>query len=149
MASKPKRALSGWLRRNDWALYETATQAIEERDAFAEGVSEVKKSQLRAVLNTARMCPRPGAFEHFVEKRKDRREKEARQSDDEGLRKRAEFWGALEDHVGQILEDYATPAIEEITEETGGADPKVETAQMRVLRAYLEHFISHCHVKSR
>jgi len=123
-------------------LYKAATRAVEDEEAFAEGLSEVKKSQLRAIINTVRMCSRAGTFEHFIEKRKDRREKEARRSDKEHLKKRAEFWNALHDHVGQVLKDYAAPAVEE----TKVPESKTETAQMRVLRAYFKHFISHCHV---
>jgi hypothetical protein len=131
----PFRKLRDWLRRHDWALYEAATDAVETQDAFAEGLGAVNKNQLRAVINTARMCSSPSTFRGFLKKRAERR-RTAGQDD------KANFWSALADQLDDIQDDHARPAVEE----AGIPQARADAAEMRVLRTYFEHLISHCHV---
>jgi len=133
--TSPSQQLRDWLRRHDWTLYEAATEAIETRDAFVEGLGAVNKRQLRAVINTARMCSSPSAFRGFLKKRADRRRTA-------GQDEKADFWRALVDALDDVQEKHATPAVEEV----GIPEARADAAEMRVLRTYFEHLISHCHV---
>jgi hypothetical protein len=133
--SRSDHALSDWLRRHDWTLYETATSAVEQKEAFTEGLSDVKKSQLRAVINTARMCSSPSTFKGFLEKRAERRRSS-------GETTKANFWRALADEVDDVQDEHAAPAVTA----AGFPETGTEAAEMRVVRTYFEHLISHCHV---
>jgi len=135
------RALTEWLQRNDWALYERATTAVETESAFKDGVSVVKKSQLRAVVNTARMCSTPSQFRGFLDKRRERRERAARKRDKKVLEQKAQFWKALKSHLNEIEEQAA-----EAAEHAGVPDTGRDAAKMGVVRTYFEHLVSHCQV---
>lgn len=127
--------LGAWLRRHDWTLYEAATGAVEDEEAIAGGLDRVKKTQLRAVINTARMCSSPSTFRRFLKKRAERR----RAADQDT---RADFWSELAAQLDYVQEEHAEPAVDA----AGIPDARADGAEMRVVRAYFEHLISHCHV---
>jgi hypothetical protein len=139
MPEQTKRAaspdLGAWLHRHDWTLYETATNAVEDKEEISGGLRRVKKTQLRAVINTARMCSSPSTFRGFLEKRAERRRAAGQDT-------RADFWSELASQLDYVQEEHAEPAVDA----AGIPDARADGAEMRVVRAYFEHLISHCHV---
>jgi hypothetical protein len=139
------QSLTGWLQRNDWALFSSASAAVDEQAALHEGVSTsaVKRSQLRAILNTACISANPNTFRRFLRERKERREKEASSSDKDHIHKKAAFWEEIVNQWHHAQHTYVNAAADELDLDLSEAD------QMRIIGAYFEHLIAHCQLRSK
>lgn len=132
-APSSHRALTRWLQRNDWMLHSNASRAVDDIEALREGATAVNKTQFRAIVNTARLCDNSNTFKRFLQKRKDRRQKE-------GKKRKAAFWNELLNQL-RIANDHARDA------ETAVADLS-KSDKMRVVEVYFEHLIAHCQLRS-
>lgn len=137
----PRQALDAWLARTDWTLHTDAINAVETISAFSEGVRAVDKSQLRAVVNTAKVCNNHGTLRRFINHRAERREK-ANQED------KAAFWRALADRLSHIKDTYVPDAEQAIEQLTATPHDLSEPELMRIVRAYFGHLIAHCHLRA-
>ena len=139
--SRSKQQLTQWLQRNDWAMHIAASEAVDTTDALKEGVPEIGRTQFRAILNTARVCDNPKTFKRFLDKRRKRREKEARNSNRSFLKKKAAFWGELMSQL-RTAGDHARTAADTVGDLS-------KSDQMRVVEVYFTHLIAHCQLRSK
>lgn len=137
----PRQALDAWLTRIDWTLHKDAINAVDTDSAFSKGVQAVENSQLRAVVNTAKVCDNHNTLRRFITKRAERREK-ANQED------KAAFWRALADRLSHIKDTYVPDAEQAIEQLTATPHDLSEPELMRIVRAYFGHLIAHCHLRA-
>lgn len=135
----PRQALDAWLTRTDWTLHKDAINAVDTISAFSEGVQAVENSQLRAVVNTAKVCDNHNTLRRFITKRAERRAKA-------GQEDKAAFWRALADRLSHIKNTYVPDAEQAIGQFTKGSYDLSEPELMRIVRAYFGHLIAHCHL---
>lgn len=140
--SNTRERLQGWLDRHDHQLAERAVTDIDETEALRGAVKhgDVTSTQLRGLLNTAKMSS-PDDLKKYIGKRKKRRN--AANQDD------ADFWEELEFVLGgfDAVVDEAAEACgaEETTPQSvriGRLDRR--TVHARVMRRYMTHFVAHC-----
>jgi len=147
MAASPAdthQVFTEWLRRNDWVMHTDASTAVEEVEALSEGVPEITRSQLRAILNTARVCDKPRTFKRFLDSRRRRRDKEAQNSGKPYLKKKAAFWNEVLNRFRHAQKTYVNAAASDLSGVSLSNGDK-----MRVIETYFEHLIAHCKLHSR
>ncbi len=147
------RRLRAWLQRHDRALGKRAVGDIEETEALHDGARHgaVSMTQLRALLNTAKMCSIESSTDQglreYIRKRKERRA-DADESE-------SAFWGAVNRVLGDLLDEVAPEAVEaceapETTPETRRSNVFDHRAvRTLVARRYLSHFVAHCQYLQR
>ena len=138
------QALTDWLQANDWTLFSEASKAVDERDALHEAISTsaVSRSQLRAIVNTARVSGNPNTFRRFLRERKERREKEASSSDRDHIIQKAAFWVEVINQWHHAQDNHVSRAADELNLDLSKTD------QMRIISAYFEHLVAHCQLRS-
>jgi hypothetical protein len=142
-SATPRERLRGWLQRHDHQLAERAVADIEDTEALRESAKRedvVSATQLRGLLNTAKMSSSKDLKE-YVEKRKERR-KAADQND-------AAFWEALD----RLLRNF-DDLIDEGVDASGAQETTPQSVRQgqldrrgvetQILRRYLSHFVAHC-----
>ena len=136
-----RQAFDAWLTRTDWTLHEDAIAAVDDIEGLSKGPRSVHNSQLRAVVNTAKVCSDPGTFRWFINKRAERRSKA-------GQENKAAFWQALSSRIDHVKNEHV-PAAETAVEQATGADCTLSDADvMRIVRSYMGHLIAHCHLRA-
>jgi hypothetical protein len=139
----PREQLRAWLDRYDHQLAERAVADVERTDDLRELIKSddmVSSTQLRGLLNTAKMSP-PDDLKGYVRKRKERR---ASADQDE-----AAFWDELESVLGGF-DDLVEQAVEacgaEETTPQSVRDGRLDrrTVHSLLLRRYMTHFVAHC-----
>ena len=133
-------ALTDWMHRNDWNMHRAASEAVEDTSGGFRGVAHgaVGRTQLRAILNTARVCTSPGDFESFLSARRERRRKN-------GSPPQEDFWQALLDHLRAARNESGY--VKKAKEALGGALSPAQ--EMRIIEAYFTHLITHCQLRSK
>ena len=135
------QAFDAWLTHIDWALHKDAINAVDTIDGLSAGTRPVGNSQLRAVVNTAKVCSDSRTFKKFINKRAKRRAKASKE-------KKAAFWRALSSRIDHVKNEHV-PAAEAAIEQATGADCTLSDADvMRIVRSYMGHLIAHCHLRA-
>lgn len=137
----PRDRLRDWLQRHDHELAEQAVADIEGDDGLRDAAQHaVSATQLRGLLNTAKVCSRPD-LEEYIGKRQERRQDT---DADE-----AAFWEALLQALGdldELSEAAASACGADATTPQSVREGRVDERTVRTLigRRYLSHFVAHC-----
>lgn len=123
-----------WWYQNDFRLLQRATDFVAKTDSVQAALEQngIKRTQLQALLNTARCCPAK-ELRQFIGRRKERRDKA-------GDELEAGFWEAVERELANLLNEELHGLEQE------GSLEKGEREEIKTLigRRYIEHLVSHC-----